>query len=79
MVYLWATKGSNLVFKLGLGGKWETQEAEASIHLLDSLKDIRKTCVIGFDIWVWLNDRRGKPQVFVHVFTYQGSILVPVF
>ena len=26
-----------------------------------------------------LNDRRGKPQVLVHVSTYQGLILVPVF
>ena len=28
-------------------------------------------------IWVWLNklNRRGKPQVLVHVSTYQGSVL----
>ena len=38
--------------------------------------------LLAMSMWVWqskLNDRRGKPQVLVHVSTYQGSVLVPVF
>ena len=33
---------------------------------------------VGYGCGSKLN-RRGKPQVVVHVSTYQGSILVPVF
>ena len=48
--------------------------------LLQSLEVLRaaKTDMLSYGCGSKLN-RRGKPQVLVHVSTYQGSILAPVF